>query len=232
MSRKRFWRLTIEDDADRPHVAPDVFQRADPVLRGYWLDEEVMAIAGIESASVIMKMKWAGAVHPSHIAIKPKGRKRAWSARNVLRAVLVAEFARCVRVSFHTAARIIKAAGLDHLDRQIGTDRLLREVEIAIEGTDATTSDTWFSPSALPSAQIDAAIVVDDWQVVSWEEGGKEPQPLVRVSGIETREPTVKTEVRPYTVANPVRLTIPIGRVVPPFLDSLAQMHAPRNRVS
>lgn len=232
MSRMWFWRLAVEDDADRPHVVPDEFQRIDPVVRGYWLDAEVMAIAGIESESVIKRMKWAGAVQPSHIAIKPKGRIRAWSARNVLRAVLIAEFARGARVSFHTAARIIKAAGLDHLDRQIGTDRLLRDVEAAIERTDPTTSDTWFSPSALPSFQMDAAIVVDDWQVVSWEEGGKEPQPLVRVSGIETREPTVKTEVRLYTVANPVRLTIPIGRIVPPFLDSLAQMHAPRNRAS
>lgn len=221
MSRKRFWRLTIEDDADRPHVAPGVLQRADPVVRGYWLDEEVMAIAGIESASVIMKLKWAGAVQPSHIAIKPKGRKRAWSARNLLRAVLVAEFARGARVSFHTAARIIETAGLDHLDRQIGTDRLLRGVEAAIERTDPTTSDTWFSPSELPSFQMDAAIVVDDWQVVSWEEGGKKPQPLVRVSGIETREPTVTAEVKPYTAANPVRLTIPMMPVLNKFLDGI-----------
>jgi hypothetical protein len=220
-NHKAYWSLSIRDDQERMHAVPDDVTKAPPIIRGYWVDEEVMKIAGIESSSIIMKMKWADAVRPSHIAIKPKGRKRAWSARNVLRALITAELARLGRMSFLAAAKIIGAAYVDHLDRLLHVDAMLQAIEEHLR-IDAI-SDTWFAPIMIENPAKNCMIVIDDWSLVSWSREGEGRQPLARILALEKKEPEVRSETGGLGTFEPrVTLTIPLEPMIEQFLSAIA----------
>lgn len=219
--REKFWSLAIKDDQDRTHTVPEDVISSDPLIRGYWVDEEVMEIARIESSSIIMKMKWADAVRPSHIAIKPKGRKRAWSARNVLRALLTAELARLGRMSFLAAAKIIGSSHVNHLDRLMNIDGML--LAIAERVQDESVGNMWFAPDVIENPAKDCAIIIEDWSLVSWFTKGEEFQPLAKIVALEKKDPEIRGHyTRQEHFKARVTLTIPVEPVIERFLNALA----------
>jgi len=219
--RRPFWPLAIADSQQRPHSVPNDVANAPPIIRGYWLDEEVMKIAGIESASIIMKMKWVDAVRPSHVAIKPKGRRRAWSARNVLRALIVVELARLGRMSYLAAAKIIGAAYVDHLDRLLRLNDMLGKIEECVQPS--VIGDTWFSPFEIENPAKGCALVIDDWTLVFWSRKGQAREPLARIEALEKKEPEVRSEARDSGDRSArVRLTIALEPILDQFLDEIA----------
>jgi hypothetical protein len=185
-----YWTLELIDSDPRDRSANETRDRQAPLVRGYWFDEEVCRIAGIGSASILKKLSMQKAAVASYVGTRPKGRKRAWTARNVFRVFLASRLAQAVNVSFIAAGTIVEACGLARLERLACLDEILSSMEkVRSNQNNNIGTDISVAAVAMPSALSRAEIAITNGEVVSWISDDQHETQLARIINTHSTKP-------------------------------------------
>lgn len=222
-----FWNLPIEDRTERDHLPPAEVRSRPPLLRGYWLDHELMAVTGIGSDAVLKKLQAADAIRASYIGLPEGGRQRAWAARNVFRSYLAAQLAKYGRMSLVAAGTLVGALRPRFIDEELQIDRLLADLQRRVE-------QTWSRPAHLDELPLlvsrvaetvaPADLVLEDWVLGFWAtpEGGR--RRVLRIRKLDGSHPDVSGIVKDGSSGDEptATLRIDIRSIVRGFLRDLA----------
>lgn len=209
------WPLVLGDDqsADR-RALPDRDQLP-PVERGYWFDDELMNLSGIKSASVLKKVIAAGAAKASYVGTIPKGRRRAWTARNVFRTVLVSCIADHGRMPLNAAAVLINACTVRRLDKLLRVNEVFRAIEASRGHSEMNAiQDRLFEPDRALSQIVGADLVITNGRHVSWKEVGGDVEVLCTINSLDATRPKV-TPIVKLSNAEEVRSELSISMFYP-----------------
>jgi hypothetical protein len=188
------WDLPIEDRSERDHVPRSTVQSRAPLLRGYWLDQDLMAVTGIGSPAVLKKLQAADAIRASYIGLPEGGRQRAWAARSVFRSYLAAQLSKHGRMSLVAAGHLIGAIRPNFIDAELHIDIFLGELQDRIERTWARRGLLDALPTVLGSitaAIPPVALFIEDWSVGYWSTPENARRAVLRVRRIDGSHPDI-----------------------------------------
>lgn len=186
------WPLEIADETIRDQRSDPERDALAPINRGYWFNEEVMKLARIGSDAVLQKVLASKAAHASYVGTRPKGRRRAWSARNVIRTMLVSAVAAENRMPFIAASALIGACGARQIDTLLGVTGLLKALSaMRVTGLERVLIDGNFPLEEAEALIEPASIITINWRYVFWSDKSCEFTPLARIHSLDGKTPRV-----------------------------------------
>ncbi|OYX55764.1 MAG: hypothetical protein B7Y86_12500 [Brevundimonas subvibrioides] len=99
-----------------------------PSVRGFWLDDELLAATGLTSVPLLRKVQGLGLLDPKYVAMSVGGRRRVWTFKDVLLVQLLVEFAKRARIPVQSAVDWMLRPGRDWLVAAADLDGLIDDV--------------------------------------------------------------------------------------------------------
>lgn len=120
---------------------------AHPIIRGFWTDEEMMAITGATSLAPIKRLQKAGVISPGRYEKAPGKKARAWSLNEVLTIALALNFAEQASVNLSVTSVILSAISSRTINRVTLGDQIMQEAvrELSVVSQDVG-QDEWGLP--------------------------------------------------------------------------------------
>jgi hypothetical protein len=142
-------------------------------VRGFWLDDEMLAATGLTSIPLLRKVQGLGLLGSDYVAMSVGGRRRVWTFTNVLLGQLLVRFSELARMPVQTAADWLVRPPRDWLVKAINLKELVEEAmdappdAVAVVGTRFVITemqDVWFelAPDVFALAGTDPTYEADD----------------------------------------------------------------------
>ncbi len=121
---------------------------AHPVVRGFWTDEEMMAITGATSLAPIKRLQKAELVSPGRYEKAPGKKARAWELDDILTIALSLELAEHASLNLAVTSIILSAIGRSLVTKIVLGKEIMAAAAQVLE---SHSPDTHWGKDGLPS---------------------------------------------------------------------------------